>query len=96
MSVVGHDALVEALGDLGVGLHDRLADEGRVLALEDLVEIGPDAAGGARRRRACGSRRRRWRRSRLPWVNSALPSTAAAWPPPPRGPPAAGPAPSSS
>src|ERR671921_2012684 len=37
--VGGHDALPEARGDLGVGLHDGLLDEGRVLALEPLVEV---------------------------------------------------------
>src|SRR3954449_12219724 len=39
-----HDPLAEALRDLRVGLHDRLLDERRVLALEDLVEVGPGRA----------------------------------------------------
>src|SRR5512133_4003972 len=46
--VRGHDAgLVTGRDDL-VGGEDRLLDEGRVLALEDLVEVGPDLALGAR------------------------------------------------
>src|SRR3954454_7131474 len=34
--VRGHDPLAEALGDLGIGFDDRLADEGHVLALQRL------------------------------------------------------------
>src|SRR5919112_2522079 len=44
----GHDALPEALGHLGVGVDDRLLDERRVLALEDLVEVGAGRAVGVR------------------------------------------------
>ena len=34
-----HDPRLEALRDLGIGVHDRLVDELLVLPLEDLVEI---------------------------------------------------------
>src|SRR3954471_14548792 len=58
--VGGHDPLGEALRDLRVGLDDRLLDERRVLALQDLVEVGAGRAVRARRRqrvaRAAGRR----------------------------------------
>src|SRR3954451_18336694 len=59
--VVGrHDPLGEALRDLRVGLDDRLLDERRVLALEDLVEVGAGRAvrAGRRQRVARAARRR--------------------------------------
>src|SRR4051812_17856563 len=61
--VVGrHDALCVALGDLRVGLDDRLLDERRVLALEDLVEVRAGravrACRGQRVARAAGRRSR--------------------------------------
>src|SRR3954471_20505314 len=46
--VRGHDAGLVTGRDHLVRGEDRLLDEGRVLALEDLVEIGPDLALGAR------------------------------------------------
>src|SRR3954465_11575503 len=46
--VRGHDVGRVTGRDLLVGIEDRLLDEGRVLALEDLVEVGPDLALGAR------------------------------------------------
>src|SRR3954467_9247231 len=56
--VGGHDPLREALGDLRVGLHDRLLDERRVLALEDLVEVRAGRAVRARlRQRGAGAAR---------------------------------------
>src|SRR3954451_3735245 len=58
--VGGHDPLAVALGDLRVGLHDRLLDERRVLALEDLVEVRAGRAVRARlRQRVAGAARRR-------------------------------------
>src|SRR3954451_5704599 len=58
----GHDPLAVALGDLRVGLLDRLLDERRVLALEDLVEVGSGRAVRARRRqRVAGAAGRRAR-----------------------------------
>src|SRR3954454_16893296 len=48
--VGGHDPLAEALRDLGGGLLDRLLDERRVLAVEDLVEVGDGRAARARLR----------------------------------------------
>src|SRR3954454_4141827 len=58
--VGGHDPLAEALCDLRVGLHDRLLDERRVLALEDLVEVRAGRAARARlRQRVAGAARRR-------------------------------------
>src|SRR6266496_3716022 len=46
--VRGHDVgLIPRRDDL-VGIEDRLLDEGRVLALEELVEVGAGLAGGAR------------------------------------------------
>src|SRR3954467_6039356 len=48
--VRGHDPLRVALRDLRVGLRDRLLDERRVLALEDLVEVGAGRAARARLR----------------------------------------------
>src|SRR3954463_7341281 len=59
--VVGrHDPLAEALRDLRVGLRDRLLDERRVLALEDLVEVraGRAVRAGRRQRVARAARRR--------------------------------------
>src|SRR5215207_9434864 len=54
--VVGHDPVLEALGHLGARLLDRLLDEGRVLALEDLVEVRADGPVGARvRERVAGA-----------------------------------------
>src|SRR3954463_1998274 len=44
--VLRHDALPEALRDLGVRIDDRLADEGHVLALERGAEVGSDLPGG--------------------------------------------------
>src|SRR5215468_2998632 len=46
--VGGHDPGLVALRDLLVGVENRLLDEGRVLALESLVQIRPGRAGGAR------------------------------------------------
>src|SRR5262245_3314238 len=46
--VGGHDPGLVALRDLLVGVEDRLLDEGRVLAPEGLVEVGPGRARGAR------------------------------------------------
>src|SRR5215213_6176657 len=46
--VVGHDAVLEALGHLGARVLDRLLDEGGVLALEDLAQVGADRALRAR------------------------------------------------
>src|SRR3954451_410350 len=47
--VVGrHDAVLEALLDVGAGILDRLPDERRVALLEHLVEVGPDRPVGAR------------------------------------------------
>src|SRR4051794_6730296 len=46
--VRGHDVGLETGRDHLVGVEDRLLDEGRVLALEDLVEVWPDLALGAR------------------------------------------------
>ena len=43
-----HDAVLEALGDLGRRVDDALLDERVVLAGERLVEVGPGAAGRAR------------------------------------------------
>src|SRR4051794_20582682 len=58
--VGGHDALAVALRDLRVGLHDRLLDERRVLALENLVEVRARRAGRARlRQRVARAARRR-------------------------------------
>src|SRR4051795_9206818 len=58
--VGGHDPLRVALGDLRVGLDDRLLDERRVLALEDLVEVGAGRAARARlRQRVARAARRR-------------------------------------
>src|SRR4029450_5564563 len=45
--VPGHDPGLESGRDLLVGVEDRLLDEGRVLALEHLVEVRPDLALGA-------------------------------------------------
>src|SRR4051794_12896741 len=42
--VAGHDAVLEALLDVGARVLDRLLDELRVLALEELVEVGADRA----------------------------------------------------
>src|SRR4029079_8262868 len=60
-AVVGrHDPLGVALGDLGVGLEDRLLDERRRLALEHLVEVRAGRPGRARlRERVAGAARRR-------------------------------------
>src|SRR5215207_1765629 len=41
-----HHARAIALGNLGIGIDDRLADEGRVLASQNFVEVGPGGAGG--------------------------------------------------
>src|SRR4051812_34002931 len=58
--VRGHDPLGEALRDLRVGLDDRLLDERRVLALENLVEVGAGRAARARLgERVAGATRRR-------------------------------------
>src|SRR5882757_4318011 len=46
--VRGHDVGLVAGRDHLVRVEDRLLDEGRVLALEDLVEVGPRRAGGTR------------------------------------------------
>src|SRR3954471_17395091 len=46
--VRGHDPHRVALRDLGVGPRDRLLDERRVLALEDLVEVRAGRAGRVR------------------------------------------------
>src|SRR3954463_12096353 len=59
--VVGrHDPLAEALRDLRVGVDDRLLDERRVLALQDLVEVRAGRAVRARlRQRVARAARRR-------------------------------------
>src|SRR3954453_12584210 len=58
--VGGHDPLGVALRDLCVGLDDRLLDERRVLALEDLVEVRAGRAVRARlRQRVARAARRR-------------------------------------
>src|SRR3954465_2773456 len=58
--VGGHDPLGVALRDLRVGLQDRLLDERRVLALEDLVEVRAGRAVRARlRQRVARAARRR-------------------------------------
>src|SRR3954454_2275792 len=57
--VGGHDPLAVALRDLRVGLHDRLLDERRVLALEDLVEVRAGRAVRARRRQRVARTARR-------------------------------------
>src|SRR3954451_6251089 len=58
--VGGHDPLGVALRDLRVGLDDRLLDERRVLALEDLVEVRAGRAVRARlRQRVARAARRR-------------------------------------
>src|SRR3954451_5612525 len=48
--VRGHDPLGVTLRDHRVGLDDRLLDERRVLALEDLVQVRAGRAGRPRRR----------------------------------------------
>src|SRR5215208_6313436 len=48
LEVLGHGALGEALRDLCVRVDDRGLDEGRVLALQDLVEVRADLARRAR------------------------------------------------
>src|SRR3954469_3797304 len=59
-AVGGHDPLRVALGDLRVGLHDRLLDEPGALALEHLVEVGAGRAVRARLgERVAGAARRR-------------------------------------
>src|SRR3954469_9077537 len=90
--VVGrHDPLGEALRDLRVGLNDRLLDERRILALEDLVEVraGRAVRAGRRQRVARAARRRagavlavgeqglRVGRGRLPAPAAAAAATAA-------------------
>jgi hypothetical protein len=47
--VAGHDVRLEPLGDLGVRVHDRRADELGVLALERLVEVRAGLPGRAGR-----------------------------------------------
>src|SRR5919202_3769272 len=56
--VGGHDPLAEARRDLGVGLLDRLLDERRVPALQDLVEVraGRPVGAGLRERVARAAR----------------------------------------
>src|SRR3954469_11419953 len=83
--VGGHDPLAVALRDLRVGLHDRLLDERRVLALEDLVEVRAGRAVRARRRqRVARTARRRAgavlavREHRLAVRRGRLTATAAA------------------